>query len=394
MRDDTRAWTRLLLPVLLSIVLGIGAGGVSTAHPGRTQNPVDSAPGTVQSVEPLATEAGLPGTARAHLLTYWTVGPTGRPALSSGTVFVPNGRAPAGGWPIISWAHGTVGVGDQCAPSRNPYQGRHLEYLSHWISEGYAVVATDYAGLGTPGPHAYLEKDSAARSVIDMVRAARSVESVLADRWLAIGQSQGGHAALQAAHIATTYAPELDYRGVVATGAPSNLEYAFQVGGPWIPDLGLDGLNVFATYVLAGLRESRPDLDVDSYLTDFGRSEVDNVEANCPGDLRLQHGSVGAMLSRPVAGTEMFDALKEYLSVPVDGYDRPIFLGQGLIDTMVPSPLSVPLVAGLIAHGQDVTYVPYLYSGGEFVGHEGSMIASMGDSTPFVHRLLDPVQMG
>lgn len=108
-------------------------------------------------MQPLAAEAGLPGTARAHLLTYWTVGPTGLPALSSGTVFVPNGQAPAGKWPVISWAHGTVGVGDRCAPSRNPYQGRHLQYLNHWISEGYAVVATDYAGLGTPGPHAYLE---------------------------------------------------------------------------------------------------------------------------------------------------------------------------------------------------------------------------------------------
>lgn len=386
-----RAQSLASLVLAASIVLF--GGGAATAEPAR-DTASDTAPGTVQSVALLAPEVGLPGTEPARRITYWTAGPTGLPALSSGAVFVPSGDVPVGGWPVVSWAHGTLGIGDQCAQSLHPYVGREREYLTHWLSQGYAVVASDFAGLGTPGPHAYLEKSSAARSVIDMVRAARAVEPALADRWVAIGQSQGGHAVLHAAHIATSYAPELDYRGVVATGAPSNLEYAFQIGGPWLPELGLDGLNVFATYVLAGLRESRPDLDINSYLTPLGRAEVDNAVDSCPGDLRTHHESVGEMLSRPIAGTEMFDALTEYLAVPVDGYDRPIFLGQGVIDSMVPSPLSIPLVAGLLANGEDVTYVPYLFAGGEFVGHSGTMLASMVDSTPFVHRLLDPIQIG
>ena len=387
MRGGARAWAILVMALIC---------GISTGSVGSAQQPdlPDTVPGNVVSSEPLPFDFGLPGTARAHRITYWSAGPTEQPALSSGAVFVPAGEPPEGGWPVVSWAHGTVGVGDQCAPSRTPYEGRTRDYLAHWLSEGYAVVATDYAGLGTPGAHAYLEKSSASRNVIDMVRAARAVEPTLADRWLAIGQSQGGHAVLHAAHIATSYAPELDYRGAVATGAPSNLEYAFQLGGPSLPDLGLDGLDVFATYVLAGLREARPDLDVDSYLTPLGRSEVDTVESTCPGDLRTHHGSVGALLARPIAGTEMFDALTQYLAVPTDGYDRPIFIGQGVIDTMVPSPLSVPLLAGLLHNGQDVTYNPYLFSDGEFVGHEGTMIASTVDSTPFVHRLLDPIAPG
>lgn len=387
MRGGARAWAILAM----ALIIGIPTGGVGSAE---QPDSLDTVPGNVVSTEPLASDFGLPGTARAHRITYWSAGPTEQPALSSGAMFVPAGEPPIGGWPVVSWAHGTVGVGDQCAPSRTPYEGRTRDYLAHWLSEGYAVVATDYAGLGTPGPHAYLEKSSASRNVIDMVRAARAVEPTLADRWLAIGQSQGGHAVLHAAHIATSYAPELDYRGAVATGAPSNLEYAFQLGGPLLPDLGLDGLDVFATYVLAGLREARPDLDVDSYLTPLGRSEVDTVENTCPGDLRTHHGSVGALLARPIAGTEMFDALTRYLAVPTDGYDRPIFIGQGVIDTMVPSPLSVPLLAGLLHNGQDVTYNPYLFSDGEFVGHEGTMIASTVDSTPFVHRLLDPIAPG
>ncbi len=72
-------------------------------------------------------------------------------------VFVPQGTPPEGGWPVLSWAHGTVGLGDACAPSRNPRSQRDANYLGHWLSQGYAVVATDYIGLGTPGVHPYLQ---------------------------------------------------------------------------------------------------------------------------------------------------------------------------------------------------------------------------------------------
>ncbi|MBJ8344020.1 lipase family protein [Antrihabitans sp. YC2-6] len=366
---------------LLAALVGVGLPGSAAADP---------APGTVTSTSSLEPEFAIPGAASSTRVTYWTTGPTQSPALSTGVVSLPPGTPPPGGWPVVSWAHGTVGVGDQCAPSVRPLDARDSRYLAHWLAQGYAVVATDYAGLGSPGPHAYLEKTSAARSVVDMVRAGRAVEPTLSDRWLAVGQSQGGHAAVQAAHIATAYAPELDFRGAVATGTASNLEYAFQIGGPWIPGLGVDGLNVFAAYILAGLREARPDVDVDSYLTPIGKAEVDGVEDSCPGDLRAEHESVGAMLSRPIGGSAMFDALSQYLGVPTAGYDRPLFLGQGVIDTMVPSPLSVKLLADLRASGTDVTYVPYLFADGEFVGHGGSMIASLADTTPFVHRLLDP----
>ena len=59
---------------------------------------------------------------------------------------------------------------------------RHSRYscFSKWreaggsCENGYAIAATDYPGLGTPGPHPYLVGDSEARAVIDSVRAARS----------------------------------------------------------------------------------------------------------------------------------------------------------------------------------------------------------------------------
>ena len=81
----------------------------------------------------------------------------------SGTVAIPKGKAPKGGWPIITWAHGTTGIADQCAPSRDSASSPAHGYIAYaypqlngWLKAGYAVVRTDYEGLGTPGAHPYL----------------------------------------------------------------------------------------------------------------------------------------------------------------------------------------------------------------------------------------------
>jgi Secretory lipase len=346
--------------------------------------PAGQEPGSVQTVEALPPELGLPGTSAAYRITYSTRDAAGHPAPSSGVVFVPAGAAPAGGWPVLSWAHGTVGLGDACAPSRNPRSARDANYLGHWLSQGYAIVATDYIGLGTPGVHPYLEGDSEATAVIDMVRAGRAVVPELSSRWMAIGQSQGGHAALFTANQATRYAPELDYRGAVTTGAPSNLENVFPFGGPWIPDLGLDGLTVFTSYILAGMRATMPEADVNSYLTPAGREIVDAAENLCyeAQAEKVKGISVGALLSRPLGDPEFRAALTEYLAVPTTGYDRSLFIAQGLLDTVVPAPLSFKLIADLRLASVDATYMTYP------TNHDGTMAASLPDSTPFVRQRL------
>ena len=42
---------------------------------------------------------------------------------------------------------------------------------------GWVVVATDYAGLGTPGPHPYLDGPSAGRAVLHSILAAQQLEA-------------------------------------------------------------------------------------------------------------------------------------------------------------------------------------------------------------------------
>ena len=53
------------------------------------------------------------------LVLYSSRTPQGKQTAVSGSVSVPEGKAPKRGWPVITWAHGTTGVADVCAPSRN-----------------------------------------------------------------------------------------------------------------------------------------------------------------------------------------------------------------------------------------------------------------------------------
>ncbi|MBP1161295.1 pimeloyl-ACP methyl ester carboxylesterase [Rhodococcus sp. PvR044] len=342
------------------------------------------APGSVVSSEELPHDRWLPGTATASLLTYWSQGPQDKPMLSTGAVYLPEGTPPEGGWPVISYAHGTTGVADQCAPSVNPPSERAVTHLGHWLAQGYAVVATDYLGLGTPGVHPYLDGRSAAHSVIDMVRAARAVTPELSKKWVATGQSQGGHATLFTANIATRYAPELDYRGAVSTSAPSNIEMLLPLGGPAFPKLPLKGTTVYIANVLDGLRAARPDVDIDSYLSPLGRSILADVETSiCYGDARTKYADVGIgqLLSRSVDTPEFIDAVRSILTVPTSGYDRPLLIAQGQQDMDVPIPLTLKLVADLTANGVEFAFRTYP------TDHGGTVAASVPDSTPFIAKL-------
>ncbi|MFD1050932.1 alpha/beta hydrolase, partial [Kibdelosporangium lantanae] len=109
----------------------------------------------------------------------------------TGVVFTPSGKVPRDGWPLISWAHGTVGIADQCAPSTAGRSQRDINYLKEWLAAGYAIAATDYEGLGWTFEHPYENGLSEARSVIDIARAAPQVDPTIGRRWMAVGQSQG-----------------------------------------------------------------------------------------------------------------------------------------------------------------------------------------------------------
>lgn len=77
------------------------------------------------------------------------------------------------------------------------------------------------------------------------------------------------------------------------------------------------------------------------------------------------------------------DALREYMLTPYSGYDRPIFLGQGLKDADVPAPSALSLYAQMKANNQPVTL--HVYPDED---HSGTVLASMPDSTPWLARVM------
>jgi pimeloyl-ACP methyl ester carboxylesterase len=174
----------------------------------------------------------LPNGMRAVRILYRSTDAEGRPVATSAVVLVPPGPTPKGGWPIIAWAHGTSGVARQCAPSLMKDISYGEEGLFPMVRAGYAVVATDYHGLGTEGPHQYLNKLAQAHDVIDAIPAARAAVEDLGSRWVVDGHSQGGEAAWAVAELeharrdpgylgAVAVAPASDLRDVLPAPPPS-----------------------------------------------------------------------------------------------------------------------------------------------------------------------------
>jgi len=164
----------------------------------------------------------LPAGARALRILYHSLNAEGRDVATSAVVLIPPGRPPEGGWPVIAWAHGTAGVARQCAPSLQ----KDLEYgeigLMPMVRAGFAVVATDYHGLGTPGPHEYVNKLAQARDVIYSVPAARRAVPSLGRGWAAVGHSQGGVAMWGVAEL-EALAHDPGYLGAVSVAGAGDL---------------------------------------------------------------------------------------------------------------------------------------------------------------------------
>ena len=145
---------------LTSMGLGPGAGAAPAKQP----------PGTIIRSQPIAAPPG----AKAWKVLYHSRSVGGDDVAVSGVVVAPTGAAPKGGRTVVTWAHGTTGLADQCAPSKSTDAATTIPFVDDLLHAGYVVTATDYEGLGTPGVHAYLVGQSEGRSVLDAARAART----------------------------------------------------------------------------------------------------------------------------------------------------------------------------------------------------------------------------
>ncbi|MEV0379646.1 lipase family protein [Nonomuraea sp. NPDC050643] len=265
--------------VLLSIMSLITALPSSAAHAATPGDVVSAQPTTVYLLPGRLLEVPV----NAWHVLYNSTSATGRLNTVSGTLLVPRAGYPLGARPIIGYAVGTHGLGDQCAPSVAMSQGTEAELalVSLFLLKGFAVVMTDYEGLGTPGTHTYMAGISQGRAVLDSIRAATRVSgSGLSTRAPVgvMGYSQGGASAGWAAQLQPSYAPELRLRGVAAGGVPADL-YAVATHLDGSPDFGLGaaaGVGFDAAY---------PELDLEADLNDRGRALLADAADDCVGDL-------------------------------------------------------------------------------------------------------------
>lgn len=146
----------------------------------------------------------LPYTVSAVRILYHSRSATGEDVASSGVVLFPtDAKPPVGGWPLVAWAHGATGVARICAPSLLKNLG-HGTFFSMYVNLGYAIVATDYAGLGTNFRSAFVDSESNANDVIYAIDAARTAVPKVGTRWVVMGEAEGGLAAAKVAEKENT----------------------------------------------------------------------------------------------------------------------------------------------------------------------------------------------
>jgi len=373
---------RKFAPLLASTALCFSAA--QAAVPSGAQKP-----GTITASAPLAAALSLPGAGHALRITYLsTNGITGKGLVPvTAEIILPPGPAPQGGWPIVAWAHGTVGVDDSCAPSLNPYNDRNSTYLSTWMKRGFAIVATDYQGLGGPGTHAYLDTRVEAYSVLDSIRAALANVPDLQNKIMIVGQSQGGGAAVATAAYAPTYAPELDIRGTVATGAPyvtpellgDLLKNAAQ------PDAGYSPLVDYVLYLATGLAGHDPHFRPEEAFTSKALPLYRKAAHECLTSLSQQTQAAGLTLHNTLQPTflkAISPALKG-MEFPTLKLAQPLFTGTGTEDRDVPPALQLGLVKAACAAGSLVQ--AHLYKG---LNHSETVNGSLADSAIFTNEVM------
>jgi pimeloyl-ACP methyl ester carboxylesterase len=296
----------------------------------------------------------IPG-ARAWKVLYHSRAVDGSDVAVSGVIVAPSDPAPAGGRPVISWAHGTHGIADNCAPSRTADMVSRLPSIGKVVAQGYVVVATDYEGLGTPGPHPYLVGESEAHGVLDIARAAQQLPGTGASsKTFVWGHSQGGQAALFAGELAPTYAPDLDLVGVVA-GAPVTDAAAMFPAAATIPDtLG------FAVMGMVGLTAAYPDADISKVLTPAGLEQTKIIDQKCYGAvLDAFKQPVDQVIAHNPADVPPFPEIFAADSAGRTATGVPMFVYQGLSDGVVYKTFTDRYVAKACALGNTVQYQTY-----------------------------------
>ena len=314
-----------------------------------TPNPLPAGkPGELIRSEPFD-QYDLPYEISAVRILYHSRSPSGEDVAVSGVVLVPDGTPPAGGWPVIAWAHDFIGSARQCALSlrRNLNEG---PLLSMYVGVGYAVVASDYAGLGTSFPSAALDMRSNALDVIYSIPAARAALPQLGAKWIAAGYSQGGLAAVAVAEAGGEVG-ESNYLGTIAISGVAEAQEIFE-------RLAQGSSLRMLVFLARGIKTVFPKFQVEEMLADKAIPLYQHIAHACEASLG-QELAANEMLK---PGWENNAYVKEFFArntpgrKPVRG---PLLLISGEADPEAPSAFTDTIVARLCKQKDRVLFIKY-----------------------------------
>lgn len=370
--------TSVLSTSLFLVACGGGSSDDGSAPTNPSGTPINNIQNPVVKVEAYTSTNLGSVAAESSILTYKMLGQSGQEVQATSLVFTPNTPPPAGGWPIVVWAHGTTGVADTCAPSKAALADSTKDLISKLLAAGYVVVAPDYEGLGTPGIHPFLNVKSEAFSITDAVVATRNYLSqrnlLTSKKWLTVGHSQGGHAALSAAQYASR--AQLDYKGTVAVAPASNLGFILVAGEQSVANATLDKkipmyaqLDTYTALVTAGIRNTQSAFNYSQVFTSQISSIAAQAETICSGPLGQAFGAGMTKYATDHNGTLdgytrtqtnfMAVALvKNFLdkdSQPLQAkVTTPIIIYQGVGDTTVPKVATDILISNATVVGTKI----------------------------------------
>ncbi|QWD92133.1 lipase [Polynucleobacter asymbioticus] len=314
--------------------------------------------------------------ARAWRIAYISSDISGRKTIATGLVVAPMGAAPAGGRPVMSWAHGTTGAAQNCGPSQvidpavplneyflvggNSWTDYGIPSVEEFIKEGYVLVATDYQGLGGGGRHQYSVSATNGMDTLNAARAAVSMKETGANKkTLIYGWSQGGGAVIALAGMSEyikqtgTVADNLDMIGFVAM-APQDLSILAPAGkldqaaaDQFFQDfqkLFLDNVFNFthATMYYWGTQAAFSNLKLSDIFTDEGVKVANEIYGNkcmhaSSDTFNFNYGaSYATLLKQTPANTLAWVQAVQKGGVPVAKPVAPVQIYFGTKDTAVP----------------------------------------------------------
>ncbi|MGH4032421.1 lipase family protein [Actinomycetota bacterium Odt1-20B] len=331
----------------LAVVAALGLSAATPALARSAGEPATAgdsaaadAPGDIVSSEPSSFHPlpGQPTNTKAWKINYRSTTAKGEPNTVSGTVIVPQ-DGKKGPRPLITYAVGTVGVGDRCAPSAGFPKGTTMEanLIQQLTLRGWAVAVTDYEGLGTPGDHTYTVGRAEGQAMLDAARAAiRLPEAGQAglskDSPVGImGYSQGGQASSWAAELHGSYAPDLNVKGTATGGVPGDLMKVAKFN---------DGSYGSGLVFMAAIGQNAafPELRLDSYLNARGKDLIGKLKESCVID-----GSIGGSFTKiadvttknPLEQPDWQQRLSES-QVGTRAPDAPVYQYHVITDELIP----------------------------------------------------------